>query len=226
MLPSREPAPTPWGFPLCRRVLRSRTLFVPIVIDTRSMSPTDHSPLADYLKTVIEALPPPSPYCLIGAMAVNAWGRVRTTQDIDLLILAQEPTQADLIETLLAHGFQRDDTWSEQNPFAKDGVLRLIHPSYPGIPLDLLFARDPHAQATLSRRQSLTLLGISLWMCSPEDLILLKLKASRPHDFEDALGIVKNPHLQLDLAYLRSWADRLGLQGELHYVLQAASAGG
>lgn len=50
----------------------------------------------------------------------------------------------------------------------------------------------------------------------------MKLKASRPHDFEDALGIIKNPHLQLDLPYLWNWADRLGLHGELHYVLQAA----
>lgn len=57
----------------------------------------------------------------------------------------------------------------------------------------------------------------------PEDLILLKLKAGRPTDFEDALGIVMNPHLQLDLAYLREWADRLGLQGELRYVLQTAT---
>jgi hypothetical protein len=67
---------------------------------------------------------------------------------------------------------------------------------------------------------------VAVWIATPEDLILMKLKASRPHDFEDALGIVKNPYLQLDLPYLWSWADRLGLQGELHYVLQAAAASG
>ena len=90
------------------------------------------------------------------------------------------------------------------------------------IPLDLLFATDPQSQSTLARRRPLHLLDISLWVCSPEDLILLKLKASRPHDFEDALGIVSNPHLELEFDYLWKWADRLGLQGELHYVLKAA----
>jgi hypothetical protein len=86
-----------------------------------------------------------------------------------------------------------------------------------------MFSADPHEEAALARRRTLHLLGVSVWVCSPEDLILLKLKASRPHDFEDALGIVMNPHLQLDLAYLWDWADQLGLHGELQYVLQAAS---
>lgn len=50
----------------------------------------------------------------------------------------------------------------------------------------------------------------------------MKIKVSRPHDFEDAMSIVLNPSLQLDLDYLWSWADRLGLQSELHYVLISA----
>ena len=43
-----------------------------------------------------------------------------------------------------------------------------------------------------------------------------------PHDFEDVLSIVSNPGLTLDLDYLWSWAERLGLQSELHYVLISA----
>ncbi len=105
---------------------------------------------------------------------------------------------------------------------AKDRVLRFGHRAYPGIPLDLLFSADAQEESALARRQSLRLFGMSLWVCSAEDLIVMKLKASRPHDFEDALGIIKNPHLQLDLTYLWDWADRLGLHGELTYVLQAA----
>jgi hypothetical protein len=212
-----------WDFFLCRHVFRSTTHSVLIAIGTHSMPPVDHGPLADYLKTVIEALPHPVPsYCLIGALAVTAWGQVRTTQDIDLLVLSQEPARTELIEALVGHGFQPDAAWIERNPLAKDIVLRLTHSSYPGLPLDLLFAVDAHSQSTLNRRQLLNLLGIALWVCSPEDLIMLKLKASRPHDFEDVVSVIKNPHLQLDLTYLWSWADRLGLRGELQYVLQAA----
>ena len=66
------------------------------------------------------------------------------------------------------------------------------------------------------------IVGLQTWVCGPEDLILMKLKASRGHDFEDAISIMLNPNLQLDFDYLWSWAERLGLQSELHYVLISA----
>lgn len=189
------------------------------------MSPASPDSLADYLQAIVTALPQSSPYCLVGALAVNAWGRLRATKDIDLLVLSDLPARTELIDTLLAHEFQIDETWLEHNPMAKDVVMRLTHRSYPSIPLDLLFANDRQSQSALARRHALQLFGISLYVCSPEDLILLKLKAGRPHDFEDALGIVKNPRLQLDLDYLWNWADQLGLHGELSYVLHAAGTG-
>jgi hypothetical protein len=190
------------------------------------MRPSDPSLFADYLRDVIEALPQPAPpYCLIGALAVNAWGRLRATQDVDLLVLSDETAKTHLTGSLIAHGFQLDGRWIEHNPMAKDRVLRLNHPSYPDIPLDLIFSADAHEAEVLTRRQAMHFLQVPTWICSPEDLIILKLKASRPHDFEDALGIVKSPHLQIDHSYLWHWADRLGLQEELQYVLQAAAGG-
>ena len=40
-----------------------------------------------------------------------------------------------------------------------------------------------------------------------------------PRDFDDVMGIVGNAGASLDLDYLWSWAERVGLQSELHYVL-------
>jgi len=61
-------------------------------------------------------------------------------------------------------------------------------------------------------------------MATSEDLILLKLKACRDHDMVDARSIVHRQATRLDLDYLWRWADRLGLQSELHYVLSTPSA--
>ncbi|WHZ15048.1 MAG: hypothetical protein OJF52_001889 [Nitrospira sp.] len=77
---------------------------------------------------------------------------------------------------------------------------------------------------THSTRISPHALGVTVCIAPPEDLILLKLRVGHPTDFEDALGIIKNPHVHLDLDYLWNWADRLGLQGELQYVLQVAAS--
>ena len=179
---------------------------------------------AGYLRTIVESFAESDPlYCLVGALAVNAWGRVRSTRDIDLLILSDGPIKARVTDSLQDRGFELDTLWMEQNPMAKNRVLRFNHPSYPDIPLDLMLSADSHEASTLSRRRPLQLLDVRVWVCGPEDLILMKLKASRPHDFEDALGVAKNPHLTLDSDYLWSWADRLGLHGELQYVLQAAT---
>lgn len=40
------------------------------------------------------------------------------------------------------------------------------------------------------------------------------------------LSLCQDPNLQVDLADLCAWADRLGLQGALHYVLQAVGTVG
>ncbi|WP_447603566.1 nucleotidyltransferase [Nitrospira sp. Nam80] len=94
--------------------------------------------------------------------------------------------------------------------------------------MDIIYASDQHEREVLNRAQQTTLLGVSFPVVSAEDLMLLKLKAGRPTDFDDVISVVRNPRRQLDVDYLWSWADRLGLQGELHYVLQATGgpAGG
>jgi len=183
-------------------------------------NPPDRQSLEEYLRTIVDTLPTPTPaYCIVGALALGAWGRIRSTKDIDLLVIAEESERKQLVGTLGQGGFVLDQRWLDLNPFASERVNRFSHPSYEGTPLDIIFAADQHEEEMLQRRQAIDILGVNTWVCGPEDLILMKLKASRPHDFEDVTSIVVNPNLQLDLDYLWSWAERLGLQSELHYVL-------
>lgn len=162
------------------------------------------------------------PYCLIGAVALGAHGRPRATHDVDLLILADRTACDTYLKPLVARGFQVSAAWQQANPMARDVVLRLEHPSAPDFPLDLIFATSELHHIVLKRRQLQSLNGIDVSVSSPEDLILLKLAAGRPHDFDDVVTIVANPKVRLDLDHLWSWAERLGLQGELHYVLISA----
>lgn len=166
------------------------------------------------------------PHCVIGAVALGAWGRPRATQDLDFLVLVDEKAMERLSATLSSSDITVNQQRLAANPMAKGRVTRFTAPTNPHYPLDIICASDPHERAALERKRTVFLHGLSLSVVSPEDLILLKLKAGRPTDFDDVLSIVKNPHLQLDLPYLWNWADRLGLQRELHYVLQAAGASG
>ena len=166
-----------------------------------------------------------APYCVIGALALGVWGTPRATYDVDFLVLAQCTDPQPFLDLLQTTGFAINETWHDANPMAREVVLRLAHPTAPHFPVDLVFSLGPFDRAVLDRRRAVDLRGLTVWMSSPEDLLLMKLRASRPRDFDDVISIAKNPRLQLDLPYLWNWAERLGLQGELHYVLQAAGAG-
>ena len=56
-------------------------------------------------------------------------------------------------------------------------------------------------------------------MVGPEDLVILKLKAGRPRDFEDVISVVLRQGERLDEEYMKDWAKRLGLWEELMYCL-------
>ena len=166
------------------------------------------------------------PHCVIGAVALGAWGRMRATHDLDFLVLIDEPNKEELIAKLSSSGITINQQWAAANPMARTRVTRFTARGHPNYPLDIIYASDQHERQVLNRAQGTTLFNVSFPVVTAEDLILLKLKASRPTDFDDVISIVKNPRLQLDLIYLWNWADRLGLQGELQYVLQAASGQG
>jgi hypothetical protein len=143
---------------------------------------------------------------------------------VDLLILSDQAQRERVVASLTADGFTVNQAWQDANPLAQGKALRLSHSHFRQFPLDLIFSLDAHERETLRRRREERLEDLAFWICSPEDLILLKLKVGRPTDFDDALSVLKNPRLQLDLTYLRDWADRLGIQGELQYVMGAAQS--
>ena len=185
--------------------------------------------LLSFLNTVQVVLSGLSiPHCVIGAVALGAWGRMRATKDLDFLVLIDDPNREKLITRLSLSGITANQQWAAANPMAKSRVTRFAARGHPLYPLDIIYASDQHEREVLNRAQQTTLLGVSFPVVSAEDLMLLKLKAGRPTDFDDVISVVRNPRLQLDVDYLWSWADRLGVQGELHYVLQAAGghAGG
>jgi hypothetical protein len=160
-------------------------------------------------------------YCVIGALAVGVWGSSRATQDIDCLALLDESRRARLLDMLRRQRFVVDTLWADQNPFLRDSVLRLRRGS---IPIDLLLPRDSHDQRVLVRRRLKTVSGHRLWVSSPEDLILLKLKAARHRDFDDVFSVIVRQGRALDLPYLKQWGRRLGLWDELMYCLTQATA--
>lgn len=155
-------------------------------------------------------------YALVGAWALAVWGRVRATQDLDFLVLVDGPGLERLAARMVRSGMAIDEGWLEINPMLRGSQLRLRSD---GISVDLMRPRDAQDEQALRRRRKRRLEGRYYWFPAPEDLILQKIKAGRPRDFEDVVSVVERCRRELDRPYLRRWTARLRLSRELDYVL-------
>ena len=93
------------------------------------------------------------------------------------------------------------------------------------VPVDLMLPKDDHDQACLARRCQYEPGKLSLWIISPEDFVLHKLKAGRAQDFIDVLSVLQRQAESLDRSYLHHrLGKRLGIWEEWQYVQSQADA--
>lgn len=93
--------------------------------------------------------------------------------------------------------------WLEWNPLRRGAPVRL---TAAGVVVDAMRPRDSHEEGAVERRRAVTIERRPLWFVAPDDLILMKLKAGRPRDFEDAVGVLIVQREILDEPYMTEWA--------------------
>jgi hypothetical protein len=137
--------------------------------------------------------------CLIGGIAVLRWGETRVTRDIDLTVLTGFGNEGRIVDVLLANYAAR---LPDAREFAvSKRVLLLSTPSGTGI--DVSLGALPFEESLIERASSFTFSpGLDLRTCSAEDLIVMKLFASRPLDIRDAEGVAIRNRGQLDWSYI------------------------
>ncbi len=137
--------------------------------------------------------------CFIGGIAVQRWGEPRLTLDLDLTLITGFGGEDPFIEALLAFYAGRIEDAGE---FARRSrVLLLKTPD--GVGIDISLGALPFEEAMVDRASVYSLgPGLDLRTCSAEDLIILKLFASRPLDLRDAEGVVTRHRDQLDWRYI------------------------
>jgi len=134
-------------------------------------------------------------FCFIGGLALQRWGEPRLTQDVDLTVISgfgREPEYAD----------QFLSAFSPRIPDARAFALRhrvLLLLGRNGIPLDIALGAMPFEDRAVSRSVSFSSAdGVSLQICTAEDLIVFKAFAGRARDWVDIEGVVIRQHDRLD----------------------------
>jgi predicted nucleotidyltransferase len=161
------------------------------------------------------------PYAIMGGWAVRMYGLPRPAYDVDLTIAIERERLPELYDTAMEMGFTVPEQFVAggvdtvaRMPLVKFRLYLLDR----GIDVDVFLAESDYQQELMRRRQPHDLDGQRIWFVSPEDLILLKVLAARPHDLGDIEDVLLAQG-DLDEAYRRRWAKELGVAEKLEEVL-------
>lgn len=169
---------------------------------------------AEVVKKVIKDLEGAKiPYLISGGFAVNVWGRIRTTHDLDVII-SVAPKDTEIFKKI----FISDEFYFSEEA-AKDAVLskgtfNVIHHET-GLKIDFWVLQDDiFGKSQMRRRVKTKFLGQPIYFISPEDLILIKLKwykeSESDRHFFDALSVYQTQK-RLNKKYLQKWAELLNI---------------
>jgi len=154
-------------------------------------------------------------HALIGGWAVIAWGFVRASEDIDMMVDLPPSRRSELLEALSADYEAEWRAPGEDDPV--DGLVRLSPRDPKGFPADLLVMRGPQDRAAVARAAVIEAEGVRIPVVRPEDLIAMKLKAGGGQDYEDVRRLLSLLAGRLDEKLLnescreRKVLDRLAL---------------
>lgn len=171
------------------------------------------------------------PYLIGGSLASTLYGMVRTTQDSDIIAEMRLEHLEPFVLALQDDFYMDDEIIAES--IQRYSSFNIIHRESM-FKVDVFIPRPrPFLQSQLVRAQNQTFLfesEVSAKFASPEDIILAKLEWYRlggevsERQWRDILGVLKTRAGELDLDYLRKWANELKVSDLLERAFTLLSA--
>jgi hypothetical protein len=162
------------------------------------------------------------PFLLSGSFASNYYGIPRSTKDADFVLQTPHAVGQAVVKRL-GEDFLLDPQLSfETNTGTFRQELRHKHTAFK-VELFLL-SQDPHDQSRFERRRKVQLRDRRLWLPSPEDVVVTKLRWARGKDRDDVRDVMAVQQDKLDWSYIELWCRRhgtLALMEEIQRTLPA-----
>ena len=148
------------------------------------------------------------PYLLAGSYASNFYGIPRSTKDADFVIHLAGGAGPELARWL-GDEFVFDPQLSFETV---TGTYRqLVRHRKKRFKIELfLLSQDPHDQERFRRRREVVLSGRGVWLLSPEDVIVSKLRWARHKDEDDIRNVMTVQRGRLDWSYIENWCRQHG----------------
>jgi len=154
-------------------------------------------------------------YMITGSIASSLQGEPRATHDIDVVVAMPTSSVRALLAAFPAPTYYLDEQ-AVREAIASKSMFNLLA-IHEGDKVDFWMLTDePFDRSRFARRYTEDVFGIRLWVPSPEDTILEKLRwmqesGGAEKHFGDALRVYEVHGERLDHAYLETWVARLSL---------------
>lgn len=153
-------------------------------------------------------------WMLVGSGAGLLYGRFRSTADIDIVLDCER-----LVPRELAHRFAPEFMLDAEQieTCLRHGQMFNAIPLLPGLKVDFVpLSRGPFGREAFNRRRIARWEGVDVWVTSPEDLVLAKLRWAKESGSERQLADVR-AIMALGLFdesddYFQGWVQRLDLR--------------
>jgi hypothetical protein len=161
-------------------------------------------------------------YMVTGSLASSMQGEPRATHDVDLVVAIPDTSVGALLASFPEDEYYLDPE-SVRTAIADRDMFNLIDMTS-GDKVDFwMLTDDAFDQERFARREVQSLLGLKLFVTTPEDTILQKLRWARlaggsEKQVGDAAGVYEVQLKRLDQGYLDRWAATLGVEDLLQRI--------
>jgi hypothetical protein len=135
------------------------------------------------------------PHSFGGAIALGYYHTFRATHDIDVNVYLPSDGAERALDVLQALGVPAA-TPAQRSQIERDGQTRL---RWGVVPVDLFFSNLPFHAGCQQRRRSRPLLGRTIQILGPEDLVVCKVAFGRDKDDRDVDALLDAMGHELDL---------------------------
>lgn len=151
-------------------------------------------------------------YVIVGAVAVCSWGNIRTTRDVDVILMINVDGAERLVKVFKEKGFSLSKADAEDA--LKEKTYFTIFDNLSDYHIDATGIYNENNLQTIKNRKKIKIDGVTCYIASPEDTIASKLLFGSEQDIKDAEGICARQSGKLNTNYLGSRCKNLGVYKE------------
>jgi hypothetical protein len=171
-------------------------------------------------------------FMVTGSLVSSFYGDSRTTRDIDFVVNAQEPPDDTITSFVgLCEGAGMYVATNAALGIRPESSRRQFYviDSISGWKADIMWMADrAFSRTEFNRRVPAQLLGVSVMIPTPEDIVLAKLEwggSTESRQFDDAVSVMRVLADRIDFAYLAKWAGELAIETSLSAAVEQLHLG-